>query len=164
MSARKLPRDAFEQYVALGDERSYALLAQRLGVSKRAVVKRATKEGWAERLARIEQAARERTDERMADTMSEMNARHLATLKVMGARVVQALKTHPLDSGMEAMRAAEIVIKLERQIAGDASERNVIDVTEVTREEIQKLLTTAPISENGQGTNGEPGLDTGDDW
>lgn len=163
MSARRLPRDAFEQYVALGDERSYALLAQRLGVSKRAVTKRATKEGWAERLARIEQAARERSDDHMADAISEMNRRHLATLKVMGARVVQALMEHPLDSGMEAIKAAEIVIKLERLVAGDESDRNVIDVEAVTREEMQRLLTTAPFSENGQGTNGEPGTG-GDNW
>ena len=160
MSARRLPADCFERYVALGEVRSYALLAKQLGCSKRAISKRAVKEGWAERLGRIEQAARERSDGRMVDTMTEMRERHMATLRVMSMRVVNALKEHSLDSGMEAIKAAEIVIKLERLVAGDASERNVIDVAAVTREEMKQLLTTLPM--NGEGTEGEGG--GGNDW
>ena len=39
----------------------------------------------------------------------------------------------------------------------------MIDVAEVTREEMQKLLTVAPVSVgNGEGMGGEAG--GGDDW
>jgi len=165
MSARRLPEDSFERYVALGEERSYALLAERLGVSKRAVTKRASKEGWAERLARIEHAARERSDERMVDAISEMHERHLATIRAMNMRALAALKEYPLASGMEAVKAAEIAIKLERLVAGEASERAVIDVAAVTREEMQRLLTVAPVQAGGGGgENGEPMPGDGQDW
>ena len=54
---RKIPEDAFELYVSLGPERSYAAVAEQYGVTKRAVVKRAKAEAWSERLAKIEDQA-----------------------------------------------------------------------------------------------------------
>ena len=136
----RIPSDAFDLYVSLGPERSYQAIADRYGVSKRAVVKHAGKEKWAERLERIEREARERSDEKLAEGIEEMRTRHMKTLKAMNARALAALKQYPLTSGMEAMRAAEMVIKLERLIAGEPSERTELSIEEVTRREVNQLL------------------------
>ena len=68
----KLGSDAFGFYVALGDDRSYSAVGEHFGVSKRAVVKAAGREGWASRLQEIEQEAREKADQKMTETLAEM--------------------------------------------------------------------------------------------
>lgn len=175
--SRKLPDDAFEAYVAMGAQRSYEALARRYGASKRAIAKKASKEGWAERLAKIEQGVRQKSDEGLVDAISEMRARHQQTVKAIGLRALAGLKEHPLHTGMEAVKAAEIAIKLERLLAGEPGERSELAIAEVTRAEIQRLLTTAPLpdpdgggdqdgtsapSATQRGTSGEPATD--DDW
>ncbi len=141
--ARKIPEDAFAQYVAMGVERSYQALADVLGVTKRAITKIGAREGWAARLAKIEQTARERSDQRLAETLEEIRSRHLKTLRAMNARALSALQQFPLNSGMEAMRAAEMVIKLERLIVGEPSERTEVGIEEITRREVAKFLEVA---------------------
>jgi hypothetical protein len=140
VSTRRVPDDAFDKYVALGSCRSYQALADHLGVDKRTIVRRAAKEQWAERLAKIQQESRDAADKRIAETLSEMKDRHLKLLRAMGVRVANALREYPITSGMEAIRAADLVIKLERLIAGEASERTELSVEEVTRREINELL------------------------
>lgn len=140
---RKIPEDAFDFYVGLGAQRSYQIVADRYEVTKRAVTKHAAREAWGERLARIEAEARERSDKRLIETIGEIRSRHLKTLKVMNARAISALQQYSLNSGMEAMRAAELVIKLERLIVGEPSERTELSIEEVTRREMQTLLEMA---------------------
>ena len=45
---KRIPDDAFSFYASLGPTRSYQAVADRYWVSKRAVVKHAAKEKWAE--------------------------------------------------------------------------------------------------------------------
>ena len=106
ISARKIPDDAFERYVALGTSRSYKTLAEEYGVTKRAVTKCAAREGWTERLDKIEREARDHTDQRITESLEEMHERHLKTLKAMHARALSGLVQYPLTNGMDAMRAA----------------------------------------------------------
>ena len=146
--ARKIPEDAFDLYVGLGAERSYQAVANRYGVTKRAVTKHAVGDGWSERLARIEAEARERSDKRLIETIDEIRSRHLKTLKAMNARAISALQQFPLNSGMEAMRAAETVIKLERLIVGEPSERTEVSIEEVTRREMNRFLEVAVDGDN----------------
>ncbi len=122
---RKIPPDAFEYYVSLGPTKSYRAVAERYDVTTRAVTKCAAREDWSERLETIEQDARERCDRKLGDAFEEARERHLKTLKAMHARALTALKQYPLSSGMDAMRAAEMVIKLERLVMGEASERHL---------------------------------------
>ena len=136
----RIPEDAFDYYVGLGSERSYRAVADHYGATKRAITKVAAREGWAERLANIEKTARERSDQRLAETLEEVRSRHLKTLRAMNARALAALQQFPLNSGMEAMRAAEMVIKLERLIVGEPSERTEVGIEEITRREMQALL------------------------
>lgn len=138
--SRKIPDDAFERYVALGTNRSYQALAQVLGVTKRAVTKCAAREKWSERLSRIEQNVRERSDLRLTETMEQMRDRHRATLKAMHARALSGLVQYPLTNGMDAMRAAEMAIKLERLVVGENPENGAREVEAIIRREHERWL------------------------
>ena len=136
----RIPTDAFEYYASMGPQRSYKLVADHYGVTKRAVTKHATGENWSERLQEIERQARKRTDEKLVVAAVDMRDRHLKTVKAMQARALEAIRQYPLSTGMEAMRAAESAIKLERLIVGEASERTEMNIEEVTRRELERWL------------------------
>jgi hypothetical protein len=138
----RIPDDAFEQYVAMGPLRSYRGLADKLHVTKRAVSKCAHREDWAGRLAKIDQASRERSDERIAETLDETRTRHLRSLKAVQGRAIEALKKFPLNSANEAVSALEKAIRLERLILGEPSERGELAVAEITRRELDTLLVS----------------------
>ena len=140
---RKIPEDAFEYYVSLGPGRSHRDVAKYYGVTKRAITRVAVIEGWAERLQKIEDAARAEGERRMTDALTEMHERHARTLKAINARALEALKNNRLNSAMEAVRAAEILIKLERAIAGETSDRSAVVVEQTTRQEIEEMLDVA---------------------
>lgn len=132
----------------LGTNRSYQALAQVLGVTKRAVTKCAAREKWSERLTKIEQSARERSDLRLTETMEQMRDRHMATLKAMHARALSALVQYPLTNGMDAMRAAEMAIKLERLVAGESPETGAREVEAIIRREHERwLVEEEPVVE-----------------
>ena len=152
MTAR-IPEDAFDYYVGLGPARSYRAVAEKYGVTKRAVTKAAAREGWTERLAKIEEEARERSDQNLVNAMEEMQGRHIQTLRAIQRRALEALKQYPLNSAMEAVRAADLAIKLERLVAGEPSQRTAVSVEQVTRREIETLLAV-----EGDGT------EVDDDW
>ena len=163
MTSRIAP-DAFDYYVSLGPERSYRAVAERYGVSKRAVVKRAAREGWAERLREIELVARAEADRKLTETLADMHGRHRRLLRAMSSRVATALRDYPLNNGMEAVRAAEVVIRLERLLAGDATERTAVSVEQLTRTEIDRLLDVEPDTVDVQ-DDGEDDDEHGDeDW
>jgi len=132
---RKIPDDAFQQYVAMGPERSYQALANRFKCSKRAVARCATRERWTQRIKDIEREAQREADAQLVDAMREMHGRHLKTIKAIQGKAVEALRSMPLDSGMEAVRALEAAIKLERLITGEASNADLVE--EVTRREVR---------------------------
>jgi len=138
--SKKIPSDAFDYYVALGSDRSYQAVANHFGVSKRGIAKRALADQWPERLAAIEQEVRDNCDAKLAETLAQMKARHLKTLRAIQGRALSALKQFPLNSGMEAVRASEMAIKLERLIAGEASDRTELTIEEVTKQEMARWL------------------------
>ena len=146
---RRIPSDAFEFYVGLGPSRSYQGVAERYGVTKRGIAKHASRDGWRERLDRIEQEAREKSDEKLVDVLGETRDRHLKTVRFMQARALTALKQYPLSSGMEAMRAAELAIKLERLIVGEPSERTEMNIEEITKRELEHWLVPPGGEEDG---------------
>ena len=150
----KIPSDAFEYYVSLGPGRSYRSVAEHYEVTKRAITKHAAREGWSERLDNIEQEAREESDMRLVEVLRETHDRHLKTVRFMQARALTALKQFPLTNGMEAMRATELAIKLERLIVGEPSERTET-VELVTKREMERWLVPAGEDE----ANDEPAPD-----
>ena len=138
--ARKIPEDAFAQYVSMGVERSYQALADELGVTKRAVTKLAARENWSERLSKIEKDVREKCDKRLAETLEEMDERHMRLLKAVQGKAVQALKSMPIGSAMEAARAIDMTIKQERLIRGEPTDRAAVTVEETIRREYQNWM------------------------
>ena len=146
---RKIPYDAFEQYVALGPGRSYEALRKQFGVNKRSIVKVATKDKWQERLAAIERQAQVKMDARAAETLEAMKARHLKTLSAVLGRALEALKSMPLDSSMDAIRAIDMVLKQERLIRGaDSEDAAGRTIEEVTRRELHDFLRKGPPDPN----------------
>ena len=161
---KKIHDDAFAFWVLLGEDRTYAQVAAKYGVSQRAVVKAAARERWAERLAEVEKAAREQADKKLAEGRAEMLVRHRRMLQAMAARAIKAISEYPLTSGMEGMRAAETVIKLERLVAGEASERTEHTVASVTRQEIDRLVAVEELPSD-EGDPAEEGHgDEDEDW
>jgi hypothetical protein len=145
----RIPPDAFEQYVAMGKDRSYESLRKVLGVAKRSVVKRATKEKWQERLAAIEQQAQVKTDARAVESLEGMKSRHLKTIHAVMARALETLRSMPLDNATDAVRAVDLAMKQERLIRGaDSEDAAGRSIAETTRQELQKYLRV-----------GEPGTD-----
>ena len=140
----KVPPDAFDYYVSLGPGRSYQATAKRYGVSKTAIVKCAKRDQWVERLEAIQSEARDQSERKLSESFADMHERHLKMLRAMSARALTALRDYPIEGGMDAIRAADMVIKLERLIAGEASRRTTLTIEAVTREEIQALLTVVP--------------------
>ncbi len=116
--AGKIPPDAFEQYVGLGEQRSYALLAESFGCTKRAVTFRASQECWQERLTKIEDESKRRVDEKLVETKGEVRERHLRSLRAIQGRALQALQTMPMRTASEAAKALMAAIKAEAALMG----------------------------------------------
>jgi hypothetical protein len=148
--SQRIPSGAFEYYVSLGAERSYRAVARYCGVSKRAITKHAAVECWPARLAELEREAKKRSDQVLVETLQEMRTRHLKTLRAMSARALSGLKEFPLTSGMEAIRAAELTIKLERLVAGESTENKHLSLEEITRREIENLLVAEDDEADGE--------------
>jgi hypothetical protein len=118
----RLPSDAFERFLALGPARSYSQLARALGVSKRSVVACASREGWQAKLARIDDAARRRNEDRAVEDVAAIDERHLRTCRAVQARGLEALKAMAITNPGTAVRAITAAIALERAILGRGKE------------------------------------------
>ncbi len=139
MSSR-IPPDAFEHYFGLGTERSYQKVADHFGVSKRAVTKLASREHWQERAIQLERTAREGAEKKTLESLEGMNLRHLKSLKVIQGKALEALRSMPLSTAMQAVRALDIGIRQERLIRGEPSDRTAISVEEVVRREYERWM------------------------
>jgi ATPase subunit of ABC transporter with duplicated ATPase domains len=135
----RIPAGAYEDYLALGTERSYQALAARYGVSKTAVVKRAKKERWQDRLADLERQARERAEEKAVDEMDAVRERHLKEARFLQARALQALKDLPPEKGIRAASALSVAWKHELLLLGEPTERQA-NVEELIKRETRDLL------------------------
>ena len=139
---RKLPPDAFDFYYSLGPGRSYAAVGQKYGASKRAVTRLAVQEGWQQRIVEVERRARERTDTKVVESIEAMQTRHIKTLQAVLGKALEALRSLPLASGMEAVRAIEMVIRQERLARGEATERTALNVEEIIKREYEQIMVT----------------------
>jgi hypothetical protein len=143
---RKIPSNAFDLYVAQGTGRSYDRLAGHLGVSKRAVTSRATKERWMERLVEIERKASQEAAKKAVESLEAMNERHLKSIRVVQGRALEALRSMPLTTAMEAVRALDMAIRHERVIRGEPSDRTAVSVEDVIKREYERWMTPKETS------------------
>ena len=114
-------------------------MADEYGVSKRAVTECAKRERWPERLAEIEKEARAQMDKKLAETLEERRERHLTVIRAVLSRSVAALQKYPLNSAMEAVKAAEMAIKLERLVVGESNDRTEV-VEQIVRREYEQWM------------------------
>ena len=161
--SNRIGPDAFAYYTSLGPDRSYEQVAKFCGVSKRSVARAAARENWTPRLAKIEADAQARSDARLADELEDMQTRHTRLLRAMAARAAKAIAEYPLRSCLEGAKVAEMVIKLERVIAGQVAERTSVSVEAETRQQFERFLAPAKGSpEDDSELDGEP--DGDEDW
>ncbi len=123
----RIPKDAFQKYIDLGDERSYERLAESFNVSKRAITRMASREHWAQRLAERERVARAAEDQRASASLRAINERHLKVFRYVAQKALTTLKEQPLDDALDSVRALGIMMRLERKLgqakSAKASER-----------------------------------------
>ena len=62
----------------------------------------------------------------------------------MNARALEALKTYPLRTGWDGIRAAEAAVKLERLIIGEPTDRSAVSVESVVRREYERWMAEEP--------------------
>ena len=137
----KIPDDAFERYVALGPGRSYQALADKLGVDKRSIVRLATKEKWAERLAKIQEAARAETDKKLVADLQAVRERQLQQARFLQGQALKALKELPPEKALKAAASAlSVSWRQEMLILGEPTDRQAATIEEVTKREIDTLL------------------------
>lgn len=148
--AKRIPPEAFEFYLGQGAARSYQGVAGAFGVSKQAVVKLAQRERWQERIAHAEREAKRKAVEKVAESLEDMNTRHLKTLRVIQAKALEALRLMPLSTAMEAVRALDLSIAKERLIRGEPSDRHAVSVEEVIKREYANWLEPEE-ARNGNG-------------
>ena len=153
----KLPGEAFDYYAGLGSDRSYQAIADHYGSSKRAVTDLAKRERWQERLHKIEQEARQRAEERLVESLEQMNERHLKTLQVIQRKALETLRSMDLSSAMEAVRALELCINKERLIRGEPSDRTELSVEHAIRREYERWL----VVNDEDGEESDEGVDDG---
>jgi transposase len=115
--AGKLPLDSFDYYFSLGEGRTYAAVAAHFGCSKKAVTKRATKEGWQERLDRIHQVARQASDKKAVEVLESMQERHQKLVRVLQAKALETLKARAIETGSAAARVLVESMRQEERMA-----------------------------------------------
>ena len=112
----KIPERAFDYFVGLGEDRTYKGVATHFNVSERAVVKRAARERWRERLSRIEEAARTEVDARLVVREIERLEKHMEAAIKKQEEAMDAMLNHPIRSAVEAAEIVFISVLLERAI------------------------------------------------
>jgi hypothetical protein len=135
----RIPPGAYEDYLAMGTERSYQVLADRYGVSKTAIVKKAKKERWQDRIAEVERKARELAEEKAVDELEAVRQRQLKESRFLLARSLQVLKDQPPERGIRAASAINVAWKHELLLLGEPTERQA-NVEELIRRETRDLL------------------------
>lgn len=146
--SNRVPDDAFAFYVSLGAERSYSKVAAHYDVSKRSVARHAAEHDWAARLRSVETKARAKTDDALAESMAEMNERHLKLLRVVQGKALETLRSMPIERAMDAVRALDLMMKQERLIREGDEDEGEDSVESIIRREYEQWLLR-PGEEDG---------------
>ena len=135
----KIPDDAFERYVALGPERSYQLLAEKLGVDKRSVSRHASKEKWVQRLAKIQEEARAATDKKLVESLQAVREQQLREVRFLRSEALKVMKGLTPEKAIKIASALNIAWKHELLLLGEPTERTS-NVEEIIRREYERWM------------------------
>ena len=147
----KLPFDAFEHYFALGVERSYRAVAEHFEVSKTAVANFAEREGWQDRVLEREEKAREALDKKAVESIEQMTGRHLRICKFVEKKALETLRSSPLSSSMDAVRALQICMRQEALVMGRPAERVPMDLPKVVTPQDAVAVSSALLEALSRG-------------
>ena len=98
-------------------------IAERLGIQRPETIgewRRA--DGWEKERKFVQQVTEERVTRAVAETISEMNARHLKEYQLLQTKGVQALKGIDPKTAHEALAMVDTGIKGERLVRGEPTE------------------------------------------
>jgi hypothetical protein len=146
---KRLPPDAFETYVDLGPDRSYRALAERYGVSKVAVVNKAKKERWQERLGELQVQARQESEKRAVESLKAVHERQLKAARFLQAKAIEVLQGQPAEKGIRAAGALNVAWKHELLLLGEPTERQA-SVEEITKREMARWLIADDDNEDNK--------------
>ncbi len=158
--ARKIPSDAFDVYFALGTERSYQALADKYGVTKKAITLAAKRERWQQRILELEAKAREASDQKIRESLEERTERNLTRLRFIQAKAIETLKRVPIESAMDAVRAFTGTLREERVILGEPTDRTAVTIEDVIKREYERWMV--PVSEESEEPGEIPDADAGE--
>ena len=102
---------------------------------------------------KIEEEANARTDEKLTETLEQMNERHIKMVKLIQKKALEALKTMPLNTAIEAVRSLDSAIKQERLIRGEPTDRAAINVEDVIRREYDRWMSDGEEQESEYNPN-----------
>jgi hypothetical protein len=148
---KKIPTDAFDFYFSLGPGRSYQSVADRYGVSKRAVTSLAKREDWQRRLLAIEAKARDSSDKDKEQVLEAAYERHMKALRLVFGKGIEALNRMVIDSPADAMRAIRMAIQEERVALGEPTERTAVSIEDTIKREYERWMV---VDEDGGGSSG----------
>jgi hypothetical protein len=140
---RKIPPEAFSFYLGLGQARSYDVVAAHYRVTKRAVTNLAVKERWQEKLDAAERQARAKAEEKAQESVDDMKSRHLKTMQLVQRKALDALRSMPLTTAMDAVKALAMAVDRERLIRGEPTDHSLVSVEEIIKREYALLMVDA---------------------
>jgi hypothetical protein len=148
------PDDAalFRAYLELGADRTYQAVADRFGVPLGWVQARAKRRGWQARLEAMEERAHERAVRATAESLAQIDARHLKSLRRIQERAVRYCReAAPPKTFREAASALAESIRLERVILGEPADRTAATIEATIKRETERWARRAPAPEGETG-------------
>lgn len=127
----KVPEDAFEKYVSMGAGRSYQALADSVGCSKTAITNRATKDCWQERLLAIEEGARYRVEQELADSAAIMTVRHVTSARRLLDKALVGLEEIKVETVGDVVRLIDCAVRVERLSREAPTSRVALEVEKI---------------------------------
>ena len=146
---RRLPSEAFEHYLELGVDRSYQAVADHFSVSKVAVVNRAKKERWQDRLRNLEQQSRVRAERKSLDDMDAVRERQLKAARYVQSRALEAMQSLSPEKAARLAPALSIGWKHELLLLGEPTERQA-NVEEIIRREYAEWMSPEEGDDGGR--------------
>lgn len=169
MSSQSRSEAAFDAYLALGPERSLALLqthlrrAFRRPPTLRTLENWSTRYGWQQRLRDVERQARERAEREHIEWVQQHRERLRNEGLFLQQRGLEWLREKlPKEvSASESVRAIEAGFRLEALALGEATERISVEesddrITQLSDDELERLINAARKSEAGGAGRAQP--------
>jgi hypothetical protein len=102
-------------WAAWQDKQSERHVAQKCALSPNTIRRYRRLDNWDERLAAIVKKAQKKADNGAASVL----ARHIKETQLLQKKGIEFLQTHKIKTEQTAVKAMEVGIRLEREIAGE---------------------------------------------